>query len=262
MMNIYKELSKFNKIKYYDEPHKYFIGEQELVSGTAFVGMYKEKFDSATQAPKSAKKLGITTEEMLAQWEFKGLFSRTKGTLLHNFAENYWQNKVFPIKYDEYAETFGEGLMEERLEECKKMFIDFYNDAKGSLHIIAAELVVGDEELGIGGMVDKLFWNSKMGELQIWDYKTNKEIASFSKYRKRMLAPINFLHDCELVAYSIQLNLYKHLIERNTNLKIGKCYLVHIHEEQERYNVIECNEYQHIIELLIKNYLQKKDKKQ
>jgi ATP-dependent exoDNAse (exonuclease V) beta subunit len=110
--------------------------------------------------------------------------------------------------------------------------------------------VIGDAELGVGGMVDGLFWNQKHGELQIWDYKTNKEIAEYSKYKKRMKIPINFLHDCELEGYSIQLNLYKYIIERNTNLKIGKCYLVHIHEEQEKYNVIECKEYQHIIQLL------------
>jgi hypothetical protein len=40
-MNVFQELKKFSNIKYYDEPHKYFIGEQELVSGTGFI---KENF--------------------------------------------------------------------------------------------------------------------------------------------------------------------------------------------------------------------------
>jgi ATP-dependent exoDNAse (exonuclease V) beta subunit len=248
---IYQELAKFKNVKYFDEPHEYYIGEQKLISGTAFVGKFKEKFDSKGQSVKSAKKLGVSVEEVLADWDFKGDFSRTKGTLLHNYGENYWQNKVFPIDYKTYDERFGEGLMKERLEECIRMFKNFYNDAKESLIPIAMELVVGDSELGIGGMVDALFWNQKMGELQIWDYKTNKEIAEFSKYRKRLLPPINFLHDCELETYSIQLNLYKYIIERNTNLKIGRCYLVHIHEEQETYNIVECKEYKEIIELLI-----------
>ena len=250
-MNIYKELAKFKNVKYYDEPHKYYIGEQSLTSGTAFVGEFKEKFDSAGQAIKSAGKKGVSVEEMLAEWEFKGDFSRTKGTLLHNYAENHWQNKIFPLDYTPYDEKFGEGLMKGRLEECIRMFHDFYNESNSALIPIAMELVVGDAELGIGGMVDALFWNDKHGELQIWDYKTNKEIAEYSKYRKRMQVPINFLQDCELEAYSIQLNLYKYIIQKNTNLRIGKCYLVHIHEEQEKYNVIECKEYQEIIQLLI-----------
>jgi hypothetical protein len=99
-MNIFKELAKFNVVKFHDAEHKYFIGEQELTSGTAFVGQFKEKFDSEGQSIKSAKKKGISAEEMLAEWEFKGDFSRTKGTLLHNYAENYWQNKIYPLDYN------------------------------------------------------------------------------------------------------------------------------------------------------------------
>lgn len=250
-MNIYKELAKFNHIKYHDEPHKYYIGEQELVSGTTFIGLFKEKFDSVGMAKKTAKKKGVSVEEVLSEWDFKGDFSRTKGTLLHNFAENYWFNKVFPVDFTTYDERFGDGLMKERYEECRRMFLEFYEDAKDALIPIAAEFVIGDAEIGIGGMVDKLFWNQKMGELQIWDYKTNKEINTFSKYRKRMLFPINFLHECEYNTYSIQLSLYKYIIEKNTNLKIGRCYLVHIHEEQEKYNIIECNDCTDIVKLMI-----------
>ena len=257
-MNVFKELAKFNIIKYHDAPHKYFIGEQELISGTAFVGMYKEKFDSEGQSVKSAKKRGISVKEMLDEWEFKSNFSRTKGTLLHNYAENYWQNKIFPIDYVTYEEMFGEGLMKERLSECIRMFEEFYYESRNTLIPIALELVVGDEELGLGGMVDGLFWSVKMNGLIIIDYKTSKEINEFSKFRKRMKAPLNFLHECELVAYSIQLNLYKFIIEKNTNLKILGCFLIHIHEEQERYNIVECHEYQEIIKLLMNDFLLKK----
>jgi hypothetical protein len=253
-MNIYKELAKFKHIKYYDEPHKYFIGEQELVSGTTFIGKYKEKFDSEKMAEKTAAKKKISIEEVLADWAFKGDFSRSKGTLLHNYAENYWFNKVFPVDMGPFDERFGEGLMLERYEACKTLFEAFYNDACESLIPIAAELVIGDEEIGIAGMVDKLFWNQKMGELQIWDYKTNKEINSFSKFRKKMLHPIAFLPECELVTYSIQTSLYKYIIEKNTNLKLGRSYLVHIHEENERYNIIECTDYTDVVKLMIKHY--------
>lgn len=257
-MNIHKELSVFNKIKYHDEPHLYFIGDKQLVSGTTFVGMFKEKFDSKGMAEKSAKKRGIPVEEVLEEWEFKGGISRTKGTLLHAFAENYWLNKIFPLDLESYEGKYP--TISERYEECKKLFLDFYNDSKDTLIPVALELVVGDEELGISGMVDGLFWSLKMNGLVIIDYKTNKEITSFSKYKKRMKAPINFLHECELVAYSIQLNLYKYLIEKNTKLKILGCYLVHIHEEQERYSLIQCHEYQDIIKLLIEDFKQSKQK--
>lgn len=257
-MNIPKELSKFKHIKYYDEAHKYFVGEQQLISGTGFIGLYKEKFDSEVMAEKTAKKKKISKQEVLDDWAFKGDFSRTKGTLLHKIAEDYWNNKVFPIDYSIYDERFGEGLMQERLEACKKMFLDFYAESKDSLYPIALELVVGDAELGIAGQIDGLFWSEKRNEIIIIDYKTSKEINEFSKYRKRMLAPISYLQECEINTYSIQLNLYKYILQRVTNLKVGGCYLVHIHEEQEGYALIECKEYQHVVELMIKDYLENK----
>lgn len=250
-MNIHKELSVFNKIKYHDEPHLYFIGDKQLVSGTTFVGMFKEKFDSKGMAEKSAKKRGISVEEVLEEWEFKGGISRTKGTLLHAFAENYWMNKIFPVDLDSYESKYP--TISERYEECKKLFVDFYNDASKALSPVAMELVVGDEELGVGGMVDCLFWNESTKSYEIWDYKTNKEINMFSKYKKRMKAPINFLHECEFEAYSIQLNLYKYIIEKNTKIKIGKLWLIHLHEEQEKYNLIQCADYQDIIKLLFEH---------
>lgn len=249
---IYKELAKFKNIKYYDEPHKYFIGEQELTSGTTFIGQFKNKFDAPMMAKVSGKKKGIDPEVLLAEWDYKRDFSSIKGTMVHNFAENYWGNKVFPYSDEAIINRFGEDVIKERYEECVRMFKEFYSEASKSLVPIAMELVIGDAELGIGGMVDGLFWNDKMGELQIWDYKTNRQIRTQSEYKKRFKAPINFIQECEYEAYSLQLNLYKYIIERNTNLKIGRLYLVWITEENEKFEVIECKDYISAIELLIK----------
>lgn len=253
-MNIFEELAKFNKVKYFDEPHVYYIGEQRLISGTGFIGLFKKKFDKNAQAIKYAKKHGLKVEDVLEDWDRRGEFSRTKGTLLHAFGENYWMNKCFPDNSKDYDGKFGDLIMSERLAYCKKLFLDFYNDAKRSLCPVALELVVGDEELGIGGMVDCLFWNKKSKQYEIWDYKTNKEIGMTSKFREYMLAPLNFLPECEFNAYSLQLSLYKYIIEKNTNIRIGKMYLIHIHEEQEKYNIIECAEFNNAIELMIEWY--------
>jgi hypothetical protein len=170
-MNVFKELAKFNIVKYHDAPHKYFIGEQELISGTAFIEQFKVKFDKQGTATKLAKKKNIPIDEVLSDWAYKGDFSRTKGTLLHNYAENYWQNKIYPYDDSIYTERFGEGAMQERLDACKEHFHNFYLKAKKNLIPVAMELVIGDAEIGIGGMVDCLFWNDKYNEYQIWDYK-------------------------------------------------------------------------------------------
>lgn len=252
-MNTSKELWNFSEVIYYDEPHKYYIGEDQLISGTTFIGLFKEKFDRIGQAKKYAKNHRRTMEDVLEEWDYKGDIARTKGTLLHNYAENYWQNKVFPINYELY-DRFGEGEMKRRLEPCIDLFHKFYEDASKSLRPVRMELVVADRELGIAGMVDCLFWNDKTKQHEIWDYKTNKEIGTFAKYGGRFKAPINYLHECEANAYSLQLSLYKYIIERNTKIKIGSMWLIHIHEDQETYNLFQCDDRTLEIKLMIDYY--------
>lgn len=266
-MEIYKELNKFKHIKYFDAPHKYYIGEQELLSGTSFLGKLKPKFDAQKMAKGTAKKTKRSVEDILEEWDYKRDFSAMKGTFVHSYAENFWSNKIFPYDWELPKQRFGEDgalNLRERYEECIRLFEDFYKDASSSLIPIASELVVGDQHLpvydedgelissGVAGMVDGLFWNEKQNELQIWDYKTNGKIRMSSEYRKRFNPPIAFIEECEYETYSLQLNLYKYIIQKNTNLKIGKCYLVWLHEENPSYQVIECKEYQDVISLLFK----------
>ena len=259
-MNVSKELWNFSDVIYYDEPHLYYIGDKTLISGTTFIGLFKNKFDKVKTGNAYARKNKRTLEDVLAEWEYKGHIARTKGTLLHNYAENYWQNKVFPINYQQMDEEFGEGEMKKRLEPCINLFHIFYNDAKKSLRPVRMELVVADSELGIAGMVDCLFWNDKTKQYEIWDYKTNKEIALKSKYGNRFKAPINYLHDCEMNAYSLQLSLYKYIIEKNTKLKIGAMWLIHLHEDQEQYNLFQCDDRTMEIKLMLDYYETNKDK--
>lgn len=259
-MNISKELWNFNEVLYYDEPHKYFIGDQQLISGTTFIGLFKDKFDRINQATKYAKRHRRTMEDVLAEWDYKGHIARTKGTLLHNYAENYWQNKVFPINYEPYKNDFDEGDLEGRLEPCIELFHQFYKDASKSLRPVRLELVVADKELGIAGMVDCLFWNDKTKQFEIWDYKTNKEIGTYAKFGGRFKAPINYLHECEANAYSLQLSLYKYIIEKNTKIKIGAMWLIHVHEDQPTYNLFQCDDRTQEIKLMINYYAENKDR--
>ncbi len=54
-MEIIRELAKFNHIKYYDKPHKYYIEEKEMTSATTFIGKFKEKFDEEYWSKRKAK---------------------------------------------------------------------------------------------------------------------------------------------------------------------------------------------------------------
>ena len=56
---------------------------------------------------------------------------------------------------------------------------------------------------------------------------------------------------CFMITYSLQLSLYKHIIEKNTNLKIGNCYLIWINEKNKNYKVYKCKDLESEIKLML-----------
>ena len=58
-MEIIKELSVFNNIKYYDEPHTYYIDGEKTISCTGFIHKFEEDVESNVDKPdKWAEKQG------------------------------------------------------------------------------------------------------------------------------------------------------------------------------------------------------------
>lgn len=257
-MDAILELSVFNHIKYHDEPHKYYAGERELISATTFIGGYKPKFESEKLAEQYALKRGLNTADVLADWDYKRDFSTVKGSAVHLFAENYWNNKIFPYDPTIAINKFGVDDVKDKYETCTKHFLNFYEDAKQNLIPVKMELVVGDLDYGIGGMVDCFFYNKKSKMYEIYDYKTNKEIKLRNHFGQRFSSPISHLDVCEINTYSLQLSLYKHIIEKNTNIKIGNNYLVWINENNDNYKIYQCKDYQAEVKLMIDDFLNKK----
>jgi len=252
-MKLIRELAKFNNIKYYDKPHKYYIDDKELTSVTTFIGGFKEKFDEEYWSKKKAKERGITQKEILAEWKNKALTSTEKGTAFHEYAENYLTNRIFPFPQEQIDNVLGEGNdVKERFDKLVILFEEFYKQSYGRLIPIRAELVVGDKELGICGMVDQLFFNEKSGKLEIWDWKTNKKIDRNNRWQQ-FKEPVSHLDVCELNTYSLQLSLYKYIITRNTNIDLGDSYIVWFNEKNDKYFPIKCHDYTQEIKIMLKN---------
>ena len=198
-MDTILELSKFNHIKYYDEPHKYYINGEPTISCTGFIHKFQEEFEANLDKPdKWAEKQGhiykpksmadkyahkqnfypmegdpygrpdyskpkppeecITEAEVMAEWKYKNNHATFEGSTLHDYIENYMSNRVFP-----YPSVSPEGLTFSEIEPTfnimKQQFLNFYNVAiaSGRLIPVRSELVVGDSELNLTGMVDQLF---------------------------------------------------------------------------------------------------------
>lgn len=253
--------TNFNKIKFHDDIHKYFIGDKNLISVTTVLHKYQEEFDSYYWSNAKKDELGMTQEEVLAYWKALNIKSQIKGSAVHNYAELLFNNKIY--KYDDELTlqklgvenhnilvSRGEKTIKEEFEIVKTYVDNFYNDSFGKLIPIKTEFVVFDEEWELAGMMDILFWNVKKQCFQIWDYKTNKEINLNSKYNKKLKHLFSDLDDCEYSIYCLQLSTYKRILERNTSIKIDGMYLVWLNEINDNYKIIEVKDESFRIDML------------
>jgi hypothetical protein len=244
--------TSFNDIVFYDEPHKYFLGNKELISVTTLIHKYQEEFNEDYWSNYKSEQFSISQREILRAWEFINKKGTIKGSTIHDYAEKLFLNKAYAYPKELILKEFGFDPVINEYNTTKNHVDKFYNDVHGKLIPIRTEMIVYDAESLIAGMVDMLFWNNKMKQFQIWDWKTNKEFTSEMKSR-HLINDLYMLEDCDLEIYSLQLNLYKYIIEKNTGIKLGKSYIVWFSHNNESYRIIEIKDRSYYINLIVNN---------
>ena len=111
-------------------------------------------------------------------------------------------------------------------------------------------MIVYDKESMIGCMFDILFWNIKAREFQIWDWKTNKKF-DMEETSRHFTGLLYMLEDSDLEIYSLQLAMYKLIIEKNTNIKLGKSYVVWFSHNNDNYKVIETKNREYYVKTIM-----------
>jgi hypothetical protein len=241
----------FNDVTFFDEPHKYFVDGKELISVTTIIHKYQEEFNEEYWSNYKSEQFSIDQKEILRAWEFINKKGTIKGSIIHDYAENLFQNKKYEYPKQLILNEFGFDPIEREYNITKKHVDNFYNDSHGKLIPIRTEFVIYDKESLIGGMLDILFYNIKAKEFQIWDNKTNKKLTL--KTERRLKNELFVLDDSDLTIYSLQLGLYKYILEKNTGIKLGKSYLVWFSHNNENYEIIEAKDYSYYVNIIVNN---------
>jgi hypothetical protein len=211
--------------------HKYqSINQDEKidwVSVTSLVGLFKIPFDKEGQALKSSKNkrskwYGLSVQEIIDIWDKNNSVALDLGTWYHNEREEDLVS----------CDTIGRlGLnipVYKPIEENGVKIAPDQNLTEG----IYPEHMVYLKSAGICGQADRV--EVVQNTLNIYDYKTNKEIKqesykNFEGISSKMFEPINHLDDCNYIHYALQLSIYMYImIKHNPNLKPGKLVLEHI----------------------------------
>lgn len=241
-MNIHESLKVFDRITFEEKNHCYFI-DGELAgapSVTKLLKQHKKPFDADAAAEKVAKRERVTAEYIKAKWAAGNLYSSTIGTLLHKYIENFYCNVNESCDVDLTQLTFEhKEMIKKNLPILTSQFKSFHKD-HSELEYIKSELIIGDlSDTRVCGMVDMLAYNKKTKKFDIIDFKTNKRMEKENKYREYLLYPFEHLMAGQVNEYTIQLNTYEYILEKNIpDIEIGRKIIVWFNPNNEDYKVV------------------------
>jgi len=237
-----------SRISFEEEGHRYTIDgvdakkcENPFTSVTTLVHQQFEPFDAdkiianmmaSPRWPKS-KYFGKTADEIKGGWKQAGNEAAAAGTKMHNDIECFYNNMDVNNTSAEYG-----------------YFQNFYNDMEKRREAgltksgwpgepYRTEWTVFDEDLRLAGSIDMCFRKSD-GTITIYDWKRSKEIKKTSWFMKYSKNPaLSHIPDINYWHYSLQLNIYKMILERKYGEKVSEMYLVCLHPNHDNYQQIE-----------------------
>lgn len=184
-----------------------------------FARLYGDVAESYFQLFKQEKytDFPVTTEVIQEIWKAKGEKASAFGTEVHNALEDFILSGLIKehFDFDESVNKFKHGLNWLKLNINNGVYF--------------AEFRLYDKDLAIAGTADILRKNED-GTYSILDWKTSQKIDTESNYK--LLKPFNYLYDCELVKYSLQMFLYKHILEKNYGITVRDCTILHLTDDE------------------------------
>jgi ATP-dependent exoDNAse (exonuclease V) beta subunit len=220
---------------------------QTFISATTIIHKYFPEFDNDAVIQKMMKSpnwkkspyYGKSVDEIKKQWEDNRVSAAAKGTQVHDWIENFYLGGfVCPSKEAEESKSF-------------QNFMNFHNEY--GWKPFRTEWRVFTEDYKVAGSIDIVFEGSEKGKIKVYDWKNSKEIKTENRYEKG-LEPLTHLPNCNFYHYSLQLNLYKWILERHYDVKVEEMGLIIVHENYPTYLKYDVRDMKKEIELLLEHY--------
>jgi len=195
---------------------------QTFQSVTGFKSQFKEPFNSrevAENLSKSNPLYGQPVDDILKQWKQKGTDAADLGTRVHEWIESFY-------KENEVSYSLSDEDFMSRINKFKA----FYEARLYKLKPVFQEKRIFSRKWGLAGTVDG-FFETESYDLMIGDWKTNREFTTDEDYRgrsKKLLYPFEDTWDNKHNEFSIQLSLYRLIVEEETGIDLGESFLLWI----------------------------------
>lgn len=231
------------RITFEEETHKYTIDgvRDGWISCTGFIHGFFEAFDPdaviakmmASRKWPESKYFGMTAEAIKKQWSDSGTEASAAGTRMHLDIERY--NNASPVGNlagDDYEPMLGTEwsyfLAYEKFHRIPRGFVPF-----------RTEWLVFKEDIKLAGSIDMIY-KKPDGTLAIYDWKRAKDMKYENSFQNG-LPPLDHLPDTNYWHYSLQLNIYRRILEEFYGVVVSELALVVLHPINSNYQVIMLN---------------------
>lgn len=217
------------RVKFEADGHKYWIddNDKDLISVTAFINTLFPPFDSIEIIANIMKKdeynnnpsykyYKMSSADILKKWKN----SSTQGTFLHESIEKYLNHQDVDNTSIEFQQ-----------------FLNFLKD-HNDLTIYRSEWIIFSDLLKLTGSIDAIFQN-KDGEFVLCDWKRVQVLYQESFGGKTGHTPFENISDCNFGHYSLQLNLYRVILEYFYEIKIKDMFLIILFPDNCNYTKVK-----------------------
>ena len=228
--------SRDEYIDFREEDHSYTItfpgisNEKGFTSVTTWIHTLFEAFD-ADKVIENIKKgkhyskskyFGKTDDEIKEEWETNRNTAATLGTKMHYHIECFYNQQTVQDESIEY--NYFLAFEKDRLShEMEKHWIPF-----------RTEWTVFHEDYFLAGSIDMIFEDPNTNTLKIFDWKRSKEIKMSNPWQKfAVVDSVSSIPDTNFWHYTLQLNIYRFILESKYNKVVDLLCLVCLHPDNK-----------------------------
>lgn len=216
-----------SRIKFNPKLHQYYVdGKDSYISVTELIKEFFSKFDTNAVIEKmvsspnwdKSKYFGMTKTQIEKKWETLGNVSSSLGRLLHDTIENYY-NELPIIVPPEISIEF-------------QQFLRFHSTMKWVPY--RSEWCIFHKDFHVAGTIDMIFYDPITEKFHLFDWKRTPSFKKTNPFQTGSF-PLHCLDDCKFNHYSLQLNIYKYILEKKYGLPVESMTLVAFHPDNKEY---------------------------
>ncbi len=203
--------------------HKYAVkGESNYISVTKWVNSQFPVFNAehvinrmmASPNWANSSYHGRSKQSIKDEWQANGKSAAAAGTRLHEIIERFYNN--CDVEVDEDMVEF-------------QQFLEFEEAIGSKLRPFRTEWRVFDESLKVAGTIDMAFEGEARDAVVLYDWKRSKKIVKDNCWQNALSPGLSHLPDANYWKYALQLNAYRHILEKCYGKTVEAMFVVVLH---------------------------------